>query len=312
MSLTLGSRSHLEEAELVRYMDRALDREHTRRARGHLAACAECAARLQAARQRSGAVSSFLSTLDGPPASDERRALAMAAVERARFRRRAVQGWGGRALLQAAAAVALLLTLAFGTPPGRAMVGEAVERLAGSAPGSFGRRVLDWLGEAPAAAPVAAAAADGAAGASAGAGEVEAEVARPRETRPAITHAPERPPGVSAPVGFQAQGNYVLLEFSSRQRAGSAAIWIRSGASASGQVTANHRAERLEAMNDGLRVRNQAASRAEYTIVVPARYRFIRVKIGKEPETVIAVSPSRRDWLWTVSLADYQAPAPED
>ncbi|HVH12450.1 MAG TPA: hypothetical protein VM759_05330, partial [Longimicrobium sp.] len=55
---------------------------------------------------------------------------------------------------------------------------------------------------------------------------------------------------------------------------------------------------------DGLQVRNSQGSRSDYTVEVPTRYRYIRVRIGDEPETVIAVSRARRDWLWTLSLAD--------
>ena len=109
---------------------------------------------------------------------------------------------------------------------------------------------------------------------------------------------------MSEAVPFNPTSNYVLLKFDSRQRMGSATIWIRDIPSASGQVVAGRQSETLVPTSDGLLVRNAGASRADYTVEIPTRYRFIRVQIGDEPETVIAVSRARRDWLWTVSLTD--------
>jgi hypothetical protein len=55
------------------------------------------------------------------PVADEQRALAMAAVQRARFRA-GPAGWTSRPALAAAAMVAMLLTVTFGTPRGGAWV----------------------------------------------------------------------------------------------------------------------------------------------------------------------------------------------
>lgn len=295
MTLTLGSRpQHLEDGDLVRYMDRQMDRAETRRAELHLTVCAECQARLREMQSRASSVSGWLGALDNAPVADERRALAMAAVERARFRARA--SWGGRPALAAAAMVALMLTVAFGTPPGRAWVGGAAERL------GWGR----LFPREEAAPPVQMAPAAAAREASADSTSVETEApasAAPAVVAPGRTRRPALPPGMSAPVQFNPAGNYVLLSFESRQRAGSATIWIRDIPTASGQVVAGRQAEQLEPTADGLRVRNVSGSRADYTVEIPTRYRFIRVRIGDEPETVINVSRARQDWLWTLSLA---------
>lgn len=294
MSFGIGSPSHLEDADLAGYEGGGLDRDRQRLARAHLNTCPDCAARLHAFQRTARDVSSFLAAVD-EPVNPDRREQALAAVQAARFRARS-GGGQRRALLQAAAVVALLLTVSFGTPPGRAWVGGAVERLSGDRPGPFARGLLDMLGRheqvaaAPAAAPAPAA-------------EAVAEPPAARRRDPAITTArPGPPPGTSAPVQFRPAVNYVLVRFASRQRAGSAAIWIRETASGEGQVVSGRRGEVLQPTADGVLVRNSITSRAEYTITIPTSYRFVKVRIGDEPETVIAISRAKRDWLWTVSL----------
>src|SRR5687768_6424114 len=149
MNLTAGSRpQHLEDGDLVAYMDHQMDRSRSRWAASHLEGCAECAARMSAMQARAGALSAWLGAVDEPVA-DERRALAMAAVERARFRSRASQGWGSRGMLAAAAMVAMLLTVAFGTPPGRAWMGSAAERLGFGGPGERATESVPSMGATP-------------------------------------------------------------------------------------------------------------------------------------------------------------------
>jgi hypothetical protein len=108
---------------------------------------------------------------------------------------------------------------------------------------------------------------------------------------------------MSAPVRFNPTGNYVLLQVDSRQRVGAVTIWVRNTTQAEGQIVAGRTGETLVPIEDGLRLRNTSASRADYTVTVPTTYRYIRVKIGDEPETTIAVSRASRDWLWTLNLA---------
>jgi hypothetical protein len=282
---------HLEDGDLIGYMDGALDLAGHRRAEGHLAHCEACRRRMDALQARAAAASGWLASLDTAP-SDPRRALAMAAVERARFRRPERAGWDRRGLLAAAASIALLLTVAFGTPPGRAWVGTAAERLG--------------IGAGPAALEEAAAPA----GPDAAVAVAESAVADPAAAAsPATASAPGAgrggiPPGMSEPVHFSPAGNYVKVRFDSRQSAGAAAIWVRDEAQATGQVVGGRRSETLVPTADGLRIRNRASSRADYTIVVPTRFRFLRLQIGDEPETLITISRASRDWLWTVSLAE--------
>lgn len=298
MNLTIGSRPrHLEDGDLVAYMDHAMDRASLRWASGHLEGCADCAARLDALRGSASSVSAWLGALDAPVA-DERKALAMAAVERARFRARPAHTWGGRGMLAAAASIAVLLTLAFGTPPGRAWVSVAAERL------GLGRSEAGQ--DAQPVSPVAAGAPTPTGGTmdtlriTAAAGSEAEPGARTVDGR---AGRPGLPPGMSAPVRFNPAGNYVLLQVDARQRVGAIAIWVQDSRDAVGQVVSGRTGETLVPLPDGLHLRNSRSSRADYTITVPTRYRFIRVKVGDEPETTIAVSRANRAWLWTVNLA---------
>jgi hypothetical protein len=269
-----------------------MDRAGNRRTELHLSTCAECSARLQAMDARSRGVSAWLGELDAP-VTDEQRALAMAAVQRARFRARPFAAVSRP--LAVAAMVALLLTVTFGTPPGRAWVNGAVERLGRIFPGE--------AQPAPAAARQAGARAVVADSAPAAA-EAELPAAAVTTTGvPRGSRRPVLPPGMSELVPFNPPGNYVLLRFDSRQRVGSAMLWSKDITSASGQVVAGRQAEQLAPTADGLRVHNAAGSRADYVIEVPKRYRYIRVQVGDEPETTYAVARSRHDWTLNVSLS---------
>jgi hypothetical protein len=293
MNLTVGSRpQHLEDGDLVAYMDRQMDRSRLRWAGGHLESCAECAARLEAMRGRAAALPAWLADLDEPLSAD-RRAQAMAAVEQARFRRPASAGAGSRGMLAAAAMVALMLTVAFGTPQGRAWVGGAVEW-------GFGRPDRRATEVAPVQAAPGQRAAPPAAD-SMGTTTPPGESAAPRA---AGSRAGERiPPGMSAPVRINLAGNYVLLQVDSRQREGNITVWVEEGQVPEGQVVAGRTGETLQPLSDGVRIRNTRSSRADYMVRVPTRARFIRVKIGDEPETTIPVSRANRAWVWNVSLA---------
>jgi hypothetical protein len=295
MSLTIGSRpQHLEDGDLVAYMDHQMDRSRLRWAESHLEGCGECSARLQGMQSRAGAVSSWLGALDGQPAGDERKALAMAAVERARFRRRGAGTWADRRTLAAAAMIALLLTVSFGTLPGRALMSAVAERLGVGRPDAVNTENPQT--QPP---PVLQDAAP----------PTEAEPALPgvdesaAPSQPGRARRPGLPPGMSAPVRFNPGSNYVLLQVDSRQRVGAIGIAVQETSEAVAQVVAGRTGETLEPTADGIRLRNTRSSRADYTISIPTRYRFIRIKIGDEPETTIAVSRASRAWLWNVNLA---------
>jgi len=287
MTLNIGSHAHLGDDDLLRYMDHQLDRTHQRDARLHLASCSACTERLQALEARAASVSGWLRELDAPVA-EERREQARAAMQGARFRRRWLPAVDPDSL-RMAAMIALLLSVAFATPPGRAWVREAMDRGGGEEPATVAEEAPAAVGPAGEAAPVTAPTSD---------------AAPPATAPPASARAAGPTPGTSAPVAFNPGSNYVLLRFDSRQRAGSATISIRNVNQGSGQVVAGFRAEQLEPTADGLHVRNAGASRAHYSITIPNRYRYLRLRIANEEEMVIAISRARQDWLWNVSLVD--------
>ncbi|HET7229196.1 MAG TPA: hypothetical protein VFJ16_04305, partial [Longimicrobium sp.] len=138
----------------------------------------------------------------------------------------------------------------------------------------------------------------------------EAEAPRPRAERPP---PPKR--GMSAPITFTPAGPDVLLVFNSVQAAGSATIWIREVPRANVQAVRGYRGEQLETGSDGLVVHNRSASRADYIITVPSRYRYILVRVGDGPESRIGIVKDKREWVWTIglqtSVLDDQLP-PED
>jgi hypothetical protein len=300
MSLLAGSR-HVGDDDLIRYIDHQLDRDAMRDAGVHLRTCAECAGRLDGFRQTSESVSEWLSLLADDAPDPARKADALAALDRARFRTRPRLGSTPR-WLQAAAAAVLLLGVGLATEPGRALVARGIVRVAGGDPGPVATTLVQWLGEermlqqpvlaANAArkssvppAPAATTAAPAAAPATGG--------ARPAE---------RVKPGTSAPMRFEPAGPDVVLRFDAAQSGGVATLWIRDVGDGSGQAVTHYAGEEIVPTEDGLAVHNRRASRADYMITVPTRYRFVRVRVGDSPEVQIRVSKAKQDWIWTINL----------
>lgn len=294
MSFANGVRPpHLADEDLLRHIDRQLDLEGSRRVRTHLLRCEECSARAEQIRTESRAVSALLAEIPVRMPDPSRRALALAAMERAGARRPRAVPLASHSLLRAAALVGLLFLVAMTTQPVRAWVGDRVERLVGPRPGAVGALLLDWLGReeapaVPALGPVAAAPAEAPTArpvteAVRGTGEVRARVQSPR-----------LPPAVA----FAARGTEVWVEFSTLQDAGSARFVIRDVAMPVARVVADPGGERMEAAEGGLRIRNAAVSRAQYEIVVPAHFRRIRVRVAGGEAREMPVSPSTRAWTF--------------
>lgn len=289
-------RPHLADEELLRVVDRQLDLERSRRARAHLGGCAECAARLEALRARSAVVAEAVAALPHRASDPARRALALASIERAAARWRTSTPAHGTApmLLRIAATVVLLLAFGLGTGTGRNWVGERVEALAGPEPGRFGSAVLRIFGRSPARPTLQAV---DAAPRPAGSGGAS-DAAAPRRLAPRKP-APAGPP----PLRFAPAGREVVLEFRSVQQAGYATMTLRNLPDATARISANADGEKLIATPEGLEVRNAPDSRADYSIVVPTRFRVVRIRIAKRQEMLIRVTPGKREWLWTINLA---------
>jgi hypothetical protein len=233
-----------------------------------------------------------------------KRAVALAALDRARFRRRSVPL--ASAWMKAAAAIVLLVSMGMATEPMREFVARGVVRLGGNEPGSAAARLVEWLGqekqlERPhlAAAPTPAQPPQYV-DLNRREAEAPATVASAPAPRPARPAPAKR--GVSAPITFTPAGPDVSVVFNSVQAAGSATIWIREVPRANVQAVRRYRDEGLVTGPEGLEVRNTAESRADYMITVPTRYRYILVKVADGPEVRIAITKSKREWVWTIGL----------
>ena len=301
MSLLTGSR-HLGDDDLLRYIDHALDHEGMRLGGAHLRTCAECSARADELRRRSSLAAGWLSALDLGAPDPSRRAAAQAALERARFRRPST-GPMGTPWMRAAAAVVLLVGGGLATEPGRAFVAQGIERAAGRDPGPVATWMLERLGQHPrlASAPLAPVRAEP----PPATGDASPSVTEPPASAARAARPPRETvkPGMSRTMRFLPVGPDVTLTFASVQSVGIAQVWIREEAQqASVQAVTGFRGEEFVPSAAGLEVRNREGSRADYAIVIPARFRYIRVRVGDAPEVLIHVSKSKQEWIWTVNL----------
>lgn len=313
MSLLTGSR-HLGDDDLLRYIDHELDHEGMRLSGAHLRTCDDCTARLEALRQASTLAHDWLALVPAEPDAS-RRAAAQAAMERTRFRRGA-SGPMGTGWMKAAAAFVLMVGTGLATEPGRAFVAQGIVRAAGREPGPVATRMVEWLGQRRQLERGTLLQRDAA-----------TSVAPPAPAQPLppppppATAAPRRAPaptpgrvkpGMSAAVRFRPEGPDVTLTFATIQPRGSATLWIRENArQATAQAMSGYRGEEMVAGAAGLEVRNTGSSRADYQIVIPARYRNIRVRVADGPEAVIHVSKSKQEWMWTIPLQTSALEEPE-
>src|SRR4051794_39720226 len=103
---TLTGSSHLDDEDLLRYIDHQYDHEGMRLGGVHLRTCAECAERHDALKQKAAVVSEALELIPGTVPDPNRRAVALAALDRARFRA-SPSGPLGLGWMKVAAAVVL-------------------------------------------------------------------------------------------------------------------------------------------------------------------------------------------------------------
>ncbi|HEX8673893.1 MAG TPA: hypothetical protein VF710_18490 [Longimicrobium sp.] len=303
MSFVIGPRTHLGETDLLRYLDRQLDRDALRHARHHLGQCAACSAQLAELERRSATVSALIGELPVQLPDSGKRAVALAAMDRARLRSSATGPLSGRVLLRAAAVFMLALLGAMTTQSGRAWVSDRVEAVAGDNPGPLLAGVLRMLDGDEPPPPVAAAPPP-----AVEAVRTQREPATPRQrvqVQPRRTVAP----GATAPMKFTPSGPEVTIRFETLQRGGTATIWLRDVEDATAQVASAHRGERIVAVEGGVRVRNRPNSRAHYMLTIPVYFRSLRVQVGDGPESVIGISKSKTDWIWTIPLQPSAEPS---
>lgn len=304
MSLVIGPRTHLGETDLLRYLDRQLDREALRRARLHLAQCPACTAQLAELERRSATVSALIGELPVVLPDAGKRAVALAAMDRARLRSSATGPLSGGMLLRAAALFMLGLLGALTTQPGRAWVSDRVEAVAGENPGPVLAGVLRMLDGDEPPPPVPAAAPPRVEGVPA-----PTPPATPRQRVQVQPRSTVRP-GATAPVKFTPNGPEVTIRFANLQRGGTATVWLRDVEDATAEVSSGHRRERIVPVEGGVRIENRTSSRAHYMIIVPVHFRMLRVQVGDGQESLILVSKAKTDWVWTIPLQESAAPRP--
>ncbi|HEX8358551.1 MAG TPA: hypothetical protein VF613_00420 [Longimicrobium sp.] len=300
MTFRIGPRTHLGETDLLRYLDHQLDREAHRRARIHLGQCADCSAQLAELERRSATVRAMIGELPVELPDPGKRALALAAMDRTRVRRSATGPLSAGMVLRAAVIATLALLATLSTQSGRAWVSDRVEAVAGDNPGPLAEgilRVLDGAPEQPRRTP-----------ATASARREEAVHAHGSPSTPEQRVSVQRrntlPPGATAPVQFTPNGPEVVIRFQTLQRGGSATLWLREVREATAHITSGHRTETIVPIEGGVRVSNRTDSRAHYVLTVPVHFRMVRVQVGDGPETLIPVSKSKRNWIWTISLQE--------
>ncbi|HEX8831335.1 MAG TPA: hypothetical protein VF705_09230 [Longimicrobium sp.] len=301
MTFKVGPRTHLGETDLLRYLDRQLDREALRRARLHLGQCPACATRLAELERRSAAVRAMIAELPVELPDPGKRALALAALDRTRVRRSATGPLNGGMVLRAAVIATLALLATLSTQTGRAWVSDRVEDVAGDTPGTFAAGIIRLLDGAPQQQPPARPVAT-----KRGREEsvhAHGSPATPQQ-RVSVQRSTALPPGATAPVKFTPHGPEVVIRFETLQRGGSATLWLREVPEATAHITAGHRTETIVPIEGGVRVRNRPNSRAHYVLTVPVYFRMVRVQVGDGPETLIPVSKSKRNWIWTISLQE--------
>jgi hypothetical protein len=301
MTFKIGPRTHLGETDLLRYLDRQLDREALRRARLHLGQCTACSTRLAELQRRSESVRAAIGVLPVQLPDPGKRALALAAMDRTRVRRSATGPLSAGMVLRAAVIATLALLATLSTQTGRAWVSDRVEAVAGENPGPFFAGIIGALGGEPEQPPPTPAVA--AAPRREESVHAHGSPATPQQ-RVSVQRSTNLPPGATAPVEFTPNGPEVIIRFETLQRGGSATLWLREVREATAQVTSGHRTETIVPIEGGVRVRNRPNSRAHYVLTVPVYFRMVRVQVGDGPETLIPVSKSKRNWIWTISLQE--------
>lgn len=132
---------HIDEGDLVRYLDGEMSIADRSSVAAHLLACRTCAESLENVRSNRQHFADLIATIEVPAIASERRAASLAAIEGAAKRRAAVSRRSRRfPILRAAAVGGLVFAASLSTTPVRALIADfwnavslRVERLAGTA-----------------------------------------------------------------------------------------------------------------------------------------------------------------------------------
>ena len=120
-----------------------------------------------------------------------------------------------------------------------------------------------------------------------------------RETVPTTVPLPQpvpRAPAASSAVLFTPAGDELTITLVARQAAGTLELIAGQEPRSSAEVTSEPSGEAFLVLPSELRIRNSAASRASYRVVLSTALRRVRVRIGDDAarETSIELTPATR------------------
>lgn len=250
------TRPHLDDGELLALLDGEADDAERVDLETHLAACAECRARMERYRLRRDRLATLLAGADFDiPASTSLTSAPTSTVDVANeaeapdrkvipLRPRAAEPrrFVDRPWLRAAAVVVLLAAAAAIATPARAWIIAFVSRR------------WSHITQQP-------------------------QTPSPRTTPAPPVQRPPEPVQASAQVRFVPAGAELRVEVAHAQAAGSLTLVSVDGTAASGEVVGVQAVEML-VVPSGLRIRNTAAATADYRVQVPEAVRRVRVRIG--------------------------------
>jgi hypothetical protein len=254
---------HLEDGDLVRFLSDEVTTDERADAAAHLGRCDDCARRLESWRAEMASAAGFLDELPIAEIDPARRARSLAAVRQA-----------------------------------------AVRKVAAPSPAPAPRRRFVLSGGLARAAAVAALLVAGGVAASP-AGAWIADLFRGLfQDEPAAVADPQ-PDALSAKgsvVAFTPVGHELVLEIASTQERGYLTLWVRDTPSASARIGDRDSDMDVVILPGSLRIENSPASTTGYEVVVPARLRMLRVRIGDAPEMVLHPANLGDGWSAVVGL----------
>jgi anti-sigma factor RsiW len=262
MSPTNGH-AHLEDGNLVRFLSDEVTTDERARAVEHLSRCEDCARRLEGWSADMASVAGLLADLPVTAMDPARRARSLAAVRQA-----------------------------------------AVRKIAAPAAARAPRRRFFLSGTLARAAAVAALFVAGGVVASPAGAWIADRFRDLFQDEPATVAAPESEAlsATGSVVAFTPFGYELTVEVASTQAQGYLVLRVQDTPTATARVGGVDSHMDVMILPGSLRIENTAASTVGYEVVVPARLRTLRVRIGDAPEMVFRPADLGHGWSTVVGL----------
>jgi hypothetical protein len=259
----INGHAHLEDGDLVRFLSDEVTTDERAGAVEHLGRCDDCARRLESWRAEMASVAGLLEDLPVTAMDPARRARSLAAVRQAAVRKIAAP----------AAARAPRRRFFLSGTLARAAAVAALFVAAGVVASPAGAWIADRFRDL-------------------------------FQDEPAAVAAPE-PEALSAKgsvVAFTPFGYELTVEVASAQAHGDLVLRVQDTPTASARIGGADGDMDVMILPGSLRIENTAASTADYEVVVPARLRTLRVRIGDAPEMVLRPAQLGNGWSAVVGL----------